>query len=296
LGKEFSLAKFTRRQFLRGTAAAGLAGSFLAGADAVAVEPNRPIVKRVDVPLRRLPKAFHGYTVAQLSDFHFDPHFSAVPIRRAVQITNALHPDLIVLTGDFVTAPFPHRFFPNSKPAANAAKPCAKILAGLQAPSGVWAILGNHDVETDPDRVVQYLRDQSIQVLINQSTVIEKQGKRLWMCGTCDGPGESDIFKSLHGVPAGEPVILLAHEPDVADIVAQFSVDLQLSGHSHGGQVRLPLLGALYLPRLARKYPRGLRQIGSLTLYTNVGIGTMGLPIRWNCPPEITLFTLLSAG
>jgi len=89
-------------------------------------------------------------------------------------------------------------------------------------------------------------------------------------------------------------VVLLAHEPDFADHATHHNVDLQLSGHSHGGQVRFPLVGAVYLPHLARKYPMGLRQVGQLMLYTNVGIGTLFIPVRWNCPPEVTLITLRS--
>jgi uncharacterized protein len=286
------LPVYTRRHFLKRAAALGVVGSL--AADALAVEPNHLIVNRLEIPLTRLPRAFDGFTIAQLSDFHFDPTFSANPIRRAVQIANTLSADLIVLTGDFVTAPFPHRYFPNSKPAANAAGPCAEILANLHASAGVWAILGNHDYSTDPDRVAQLLRDQNIRVLINQSTSIERSGKRLWLCGTRDTPNDSDIQETLRPVPIDSSVVFLVHEPDLADLVSNYPVDLQLSGHSHGGQVRFPFLGPLYLPRLARKYSRGLRKINSLTLYTNVGIGTMGLPVRLNCPPEITLFTLRS--
>jgi hypothetical protein len=104
----------------------------------------------------------------------------------------------------------------------------------------------------------------------------------------------ADLHATLKGIAPGEPVVLLAHEPDFADHVANYPVDLQLSGHSHGGQVRLPLLGAIYLPSLGRKYPRGLRTIDRLSLYTNVGLGTLYIPVRWNCAPEITLITLRS--
>ena len=104
--------------------------------------------------------------------------------------------------------------------------------------------------------------------------------------------GRPDLGLALRGIPTDEPVILLAHEPDWADYVAPHPVDLQLSGHSHGGQIRFPLIGAVVLPELARKYPWGLRRIGSLTLYTNAGIGTILVPMRLNCPPEITLITL----
>jgi len=102
----------------------------------------------------------------------------------------------------------------------------------------------------------------------------------------------ADLDATLENVPKEEATILLAHEPDYADYVARHPVDLQLSGHSHGGQVRLPFLPPLYLPSLARKYVSGLYQVGALTLYTNPGLGTVGVPIRWNCPPEITLLTL----
>src|SRR6185437_12458805 len=102
----------------------------------------------------------------------------------------------------------------------------------------------------------------------------------------------ADLPSVLRPIPSGEPVVLLAHEPDWADYVARYPVDLQLSGHSHGGQIRLPLVGAPYLPELGRKYPRGLRRIGSLALYTNVGVGTIRIPMRLNCPPEVTQITL----
>jgi uncharacterized protein len=104
--------------------------------------------------------------------------------------------------------------------------------------------------------------------------------------------GTADLNTTLQKVPGDEPLILLAHEPDYADYVARYPVDLQLSGHSHGGQIRIPFMRPLYLPELAKKYISGLYKIGGLSLYTNAGLGTVGLPIRWNCPPEITLLTL----
>jgi len=104
--------------------------------------------------------------------------------------------------------------------------------------------------------------------------------------------GTADLETTLHNVPANEPVILMAHEPDFADEAARFPIDLQLSGHSHGGQVRIPFLPPLYLPELAKKYPMGAYQVGALPLYTNAGLGTVDAPVRFNCPPEITLLTL----
>ena len=99
--------------------------------------------------------------------------------------------------------------------------------------------------------------------------------------------------RALHDIRRNETTILLAHEPDFADYVAAHPVSVQLSGHSHGGQIRLPFIGSPYLPELARKYPWGLRRVGGLNLHTNCGLGTIELPIRWNCPPEVTLIRLV---
>jgi predicted MPP superfamily phosphohydrolase len=159
------------------------------------------------------------------------------------------------------------------------------------------AVLGNHDVATDPARITSTLQAQGIPVLRNRSTSFERGGTRLWFAGIEDVlEGDPDLPLALQGIPPDEPAVLLAHEPDFAVRASRFPVDLQLSGHSHGGQVRLPLLGAPVLPPLARLYPWGLHRIGDLTLYTNVGIGTVVLPIRFNCPPEITLITLRAGG
>lgn len=208
-------------------------------------------------------------------------------------MVNDLRPDLIVLTGDFVSEPFLSR---DRERAASAAEPCAKLLRQMQAPYGRWAVLGNHDVNTVPDRITDSLRSQGIQVLINQSVPIEGNGARFWLGGVDDElERQPDLDGTLRNIPSDECVVLMAHEPDYADHVTNHPVDLQLSGHTHGGQVRLPFLGPLYLPPLGRKYVWGLYKIGELTLYTNQGLGTVNLPVRMNCPPEITLLTLRRA-
>jgi predicted MPP superfamily phosphohydrolase len=154
-------------------------------------------------------------------------------------------------------------------------------------------VLGNHDVKSDPNLVEGLLRAVGIQVLANQSVPIEGNGTRLWLSGVNDPlEGKPDLAQTLHSVAPDEPVILLAHEPDYADHVVRYPVDLQLSGHTHGGQIRVPFLPPGYLPPLGRKYVWGLYKIGGLTLYTNRGLGTVNVPVRMNCPPEITLLTL----
>jgi len=283
----------TRRQFIR---LAATAGGVAIAADSVLLEPNRPRIVRRDILLRRWSTRLDGFTIALLSDFHYDPYFSEHPLHAAISMVNGLHPDLIAFAGDFVSAPVINDTRETRHRAALAAEPCAALAGKMQAPHGLWAVLGNHDVLTDPHLVTSALQSEGIQVLANESAAIEANGARFWLGGVGDVlASKSDLDSTLRKIPADEATILLAHEPDYADYVARRTVDLQLSGHSHGGQVRIPLVGPLYLPELARRYIWGLYQIAGLTLYTNPGLGTLGLPIRWNCPPEITFLTLRRA-
>jgi predicted MPP superfamily phosphohydrolase len=277
----------TRRQFFLRTAAVGALA--LAG-DSLLLEPNLPRIVRQDFSLPRWP--LNRFTIALLSDFHYDPYFSVHPLHAAIPMVNDLHPDLIVFTGDFVSVPD----FGDEKKAAFAAEPCARLLRQMTAPLGLWAVLGNHDDNTDPQYVTRALEAESIRVLANRSVPIEPGGVRFWLAGVNDViGGTADLTATLRTVPRDEAVVLLAHEPDFADEACRFPIDLQLSGHSHGGQVRLPFLPPLYLPEMARKYVWGTYQVGPLPLYTNAGLGTVTVPVRLNCPPEITLLTLHSS-
>jgi predicted MPP superfamily phosphohydrolase len=232
-----------------------------------------------------------GFTVALLSDFHYDPYFSVHPLRAAIPLVNHLRPDLIVLTGDFVSVPT----IGDAKKAALAAEPCVRLLREMTAPHGLWAVLGNHDEDTDPAHITAALEAENIHVLANQAHAIERDGARIWLAGVNDVfTRTADVPQTLRGVPADEAVILMVHEPDFADVACRYPVDLQLSGHSHGGQIRIPLLPPLYLPSLAKKYVLGTYQVGPMTLHTNAGLGTVLVPMRLNCPPEIALLTLHS--
>ena len=243
----------------------------------------------------RLPREWDGVRIVQLSDFHYDPYFSLVPIQKSIAIINGLQPDLVVLTGDFVTTPL-FSVRRRRHPSAADAEPCSVLLEQIKSRLGSFAVMGNHDASADPERISEILEAHGIKVLRNRSLPLQQQGTRLWLAGIDDIlDGDPDLSATLAKIPRDECVILLAHEPDFATQVARMPVDLQLSGHSHGGQVRFPLIGAPVLPQLGRRYPMGLYTIGRLTLYTNVGVGTINLPIRWNCPPEITLFTLRRA-
>jgi hypothetical protein len=166
----------------------------------------------------------------------------------------------------------------------------------------VYAILGNHDVAVGAREVTAALTASGIPVLTNKCLPMERSGGRLWLAGLDDPvEGQPDpeqaIPVSIRNVP-NEPVIVMCHAPDYADeLMAQpagKAVDLMVSGHTHGGQVRLPLVGALELPIMGRKYVEGWFRLGGMQLYVNRGIGTVGLPFRLDCPPEITLITLRS--
>ena len=286
----------SRRKFLQGTAAAALgAGALYLGADAAIFEPNDPKVVHLEVSIKGLPEAFDGFSVVQLSDFHYG-ELCAIPIRKAVEIVKKLNPDMALLTGDFVTVPLWANLLHDRKQAAESAEPCTRLLRELNPPMGMFAVLGNHDCNSDHEWITEVIESKGIPVLRNRSVAIEKGGARFWLSGVDDVlEGKPDLNLALQSVPRNEPVILLAHEPDFADEAARYPINLQLSGHSHGGQIWLPGIGAPWLPPLGREYPRGLRKIRDLTLYTNIGLGTIRLPVRLNCPPEITMLKLRPA-
>jgi predicted MPP superfamily phosphohydrolase len=283
--------KMTRRFFLRGAIAATL-GAVAAAAGgtgyALALEPAWLVVEHIAVRVRDLPPPLHGLTLAHLSDLHRGPYTSSGQIRAAVQKTNTLSPDLIVLTGDYVFQ------------SADYATSCSDELAALRAPLGVYAIPGNHDHWTNIGTVTAQLSAAGLTVLRNQSRLLDVKGAALWVAGVDDVmEGHDDLQATLAAVPPGQPVLLLVHEPDFADEAARtgHQILLQLSGHSHGGQIRLPLLGPPFLPPLGRKYPAGLQAIrgASWQVYTSRGIGVISPPFRFNCRPEVALITLLSS-
>lgn len=268
------------------------AGVALIGGYAGLIEPNRLTVKQVEIKVARLPEAFTGMKIAHISDIHFGEFLGADHMRAVVREVNALRPNIVVFTGDLATHPDTkdRRLW---KQAARKVEPAGPIMAELDGPLGRFAVFGNHDVTTDATLLTDVLATNGIAVLRNQSVPIEWDGQRIWIAGIDDYfSGRMDISGTLSTIPKGEVTVALAHEPDLADAMARYPVDLQLSGHSHGGQVRIPFVGAPVLPPMAKKYPLGFYRIRDLQLYTNPGVGVVGLPIRFDCPPEITLVTL----
>jgi uncharacterized protein len=278
-------SRFSRRNFIIGTGTTAAAFALYAG------EIARHELDVVDRPIaiRNLPPAFHGYRIVQLSDIHLDEYTEPFFLEHIIHKVNALAPDLVLLTGDFVT----HGSL-TFVAGRHAIHRCAEILTALTPPR--YACLGNHDVAYDAPAVMDALSVTGTPVLVNQFVPIDRNGAHFWLCGV-DDPGTShpDLDLSIPVKPDA-PVILMAHEPDYADTVIAHPrgpfVDLMLSGHSHGGQIRLPFLGPLVLPPLGEKYPEGHYRFKQMQLYVNRGIGTVGLPFRLNCPPEITVITL----
>jgi predicted MPP superfamily phosphohydrolase len=282
-------SRFTRRNFLIGAGAAAAGVALYSGEIA---RHELDIVYR-SIAITNLPSPFHGYRIAQISDIHLDEFTEPFFLERVVRHVNALAPDLVLLTGDFVT----HGAFTFAA-GRHMAHRCAEILSTLTPPLR-YAVLGNHDVAVSAPLVIDALASHGIPVLVNQHIAIERGGDRLWLCGAEDpGTSHPDLNLTIPARP-GAPVILMAHEPDYADDVVQHPrgplVDLMLSGHSHGGQIRLPFVGALVLPPMGMKYVEGHFRFNQMQLYVNRGIGTVGLPFRLNCPPEITILTLQPA-
>jgi uncharacterized protein len=262
-------------------AAAGLAGLVYAKR----IEPRWLETVRVDIRLPRLPPEFHGYRVVQISDIHMDTWMTPRRLRIIVHRINQEKADLVAITGDFVT-----------RDPYNYAKELAGILRGLHARDGVAAVLGNHDHWCDPDFVRQAIQAAGLIDLNNRVHTLRRSGAALHFSGVDDYmENQSRLDLVLSQLQEDGAAILLAHEPDFADLsAASGRFDLQLSGHSHGGQVALPVVGPPYLPDHADKYPVGLYEIGNMKLYTNRGIGMVHLPFRFNSRPEITVITLLS--
>jgi uncharacterized protein len=279
-------SRITRRTFLVGSGAAAAGLALYAGEIA---RHEIDIVER-PISIRNLPSSFHGYRIVQISDIHLDEFTEPYFLERVIRRVNALAPDLVLITGDFVTL---GAFTAVS--GAHAIHRCAELLSTLTSPLR-YACLGNHDVGFGASVIVDTLHRNGVSVLVNQNIPIERNGSRLWLCGA-DDPGTShpDLNLAIPAQPDG-PVILMAHEPDFADQVVRHPraplIDLMLSGHSHGGQIRLPFLGPLVLPPLGRHYPEGLFRFNQMQLYVNRGLGTVGLPFRLNCPPEVTVLTL----
>lgn len=272
----------TRRDFLnrllKTTLSTGMAGSTLGLAGTYCCT-----VTRQDVTMNGLSPAFEGFRIALLSDIHHSPWIPTTYIRQVVDLTNSLRPNLIALTGDFVD---------NGKKWVPG---CMRELSRLRAPSGVFAVLGNHDHHQRTAPVVrQGLASAGIGDLTNVGHDIFRGGESLRIGGTGDYWREKQLLDyPLAGIRRPQSVVLLQHNPDYVERIDDDRIGLVLSGHTHGGQCILPLIGPPILPsRHGQKYASGLCQGPLAQVFVTRGVGTTFPPVRFGCPPEVALLTL----
>ena len=249
-------------------------------ARAALTEPYLLTIEHHAIQLAKLPQAFDGFRIVHLSDIHHSPFTSREQIERAVETANRLKPDIIALTGDYIS--HDRRY----------AAPCAELLGRLRARHGVFAVLGNHDHWTDAALITDLFRAEGITVLVNQGMRFEQRGEAFWLAGVDDTMvGLEDLSLALAGARESEMKLLLAHNPIILRRAARAHVDLVLSGHTHGGQVKFRSeQAASGKPR--RRLLRGLGRQGETQIYVTRGLGTVVLPIRYGCPPEVSLLEL----
>ena len=272
----------TRRQFLGGLVATPLVAVSAASAYARLIEPYNYLVSETDVFINNLPERFEGFRITQLTDIHHSKILGLNEVRRVVNLAQQTRPDMFVLTGDYSTT---YRRF---------IEPCAEALSSLNAPEGVWAVLGNHDHYTDPELTTRALEQHHISVLNNKNTTLRRGPDKLQLSGIDDWTwNATDWIKAFSGLHDKAATILLSHQPSVLDFEQVKNVSLILSGHTHGGQINLPWLGAP--ARFATKdlrYAQGLFKYGDVQLYVSSGTGVIGLPVRFGVRPEIAVIQL----
>ena len=282
-----------RRRFLAQTAVALSATPFAACAYGLLYERTEIETTHQRIVLPRLPKAFDGFRIAQLSDIHVGPFMPASDIRKYVTMVNQLKPDLVALTGDFVTW------------EASPQGAVVEALSGLKAPFGIFGCMGNHERWAGAeDSITRLFAERGAKMLRLENAAIESAGERLNLIGvdyqtrTRFGPPRDGVVgEYLQGVAPlmlpGAVNILLSHNPNTFDRAAQLGIDLSLAGHTHGGQVTLEYISPNLSPaRLITAYVRGWFKKGESQLYVNRGIGTIFSPVRFGSPPEITLYEL----
>ena len=285
------VASPARRGFLEQTASVAVAAPFVAGAYGLLygrlnLETTSPTIR-----LPRLPRAFEGFRICQLSDIHIGPFMPAEEIRKYVAIANAQKAEMIVLTGDFVT------FDPSTQEAV------VDAFRGLHAPFGVYGCLGNHDAWTKvEDSITALFQQIGVRMLRGVNVPIATQGESFNLIGVDfqsprrfgPSPAVKHLLGNIEGLIDRDLVnILLSHNPDTFDRAAELGIDLSLAGHTHGGQAALEFISPEIAPsRLVTPYVSGLFQKPGGQLYVNRGIGTIFIPIRVGAPPEITVYKL----
>lgn len=248
------------------------------------VYPFETRLTHVIMPLPRRHGHLDGLTIGFVSDTHIGPHFRTDDLRPTLEFLRKARPDILVLGGDYVSES--PRFIDPSIATLEDMAATAKI--------GTWAILGNHDVANTPERVIEALDRAKISVLINESAEVQTDRGPLWLVGIDDAVlGQPDLPKAFGDIPADAPTIALWHEPDRAERVVPYDPLFMLSGHTHGGQIRLPGIAGAAAPVLGKRFQLGRYDVQGMPLYVSSGIGMYRPPLRFNCPPEVVMITLL---
>ena len=256
-----------------------LAGNLSKVAKTAMDEANTLTVEHVEIALKRLPPKLDGFRIVHLSDTHHSRFTDLEHLSRAVEIANELKPDMALLTGDYVSHD------------ADYIAPVAETLAKLESEFGTFACLGNHDHWTDAPLVTHLLRGEGVTVLINEGFRFEARDASFWLAGVDDYmAAKTDVRAALHGSFPDEMKLLLAHNPLIFRQAVRAEVDLTLSGHTHGGQIKMRDPEKKILP--SRKLKSGHHQRKESQIYITRGIGTVVVPARYQCPPEITLLEL----
>jgi predicted MPP superfamily phosphohydrolase len=260
------------------------------------IEPNRLVVREETIQIKGWPAGADKLKIAVLSDLHVgSPYIDAAKLQFIVSKVNEAQPDLVVLLGDYVAADSDKK---SSVRGGKIVEPeiIAENLKGLRARLGVFAVLGNHDWWYDGERVKRALESAGIRVLENDVARIESNGQGIWLAGLGDlWTGEPNIEETLRKMTDTGPVIALTHNPDLFPQIPA-SVPLTLAGHTHGGQVNLPVLGALKVPSgFGQRYSAGHVFENNHHLFVTTGIGTSIIPVRFRVPPEIVILTITSS-
>ncbi|HKE05692.1 MAG TPA: metallophosphoesterase [Blastocatellia bacterium] len=251
------------------------------------IEPSSLVLRETRITLPSCPEGLRGMRIAVISDLHAgSPYVTIDKINRIVETTNAAQPDLILMPGDFVIQGVLGGSFMEPEVIASALK-------GLRARFGVFATLGNHDWWYNASRVKESLETAGILVIENDSAMVERNGDAIWIAGIGDKwEGSPDIASALARVDNSGPVIAFTHNPDIFPSIPA-KVALTIAGHTHGGQVALPIIGRPIVPsEFGERYATGHIVEGEKHLFVASGIGTSILPVRFRVPPEISLLTI----
>ncbi len=302
------VSNVTRRTFLKRL----LWSSAIVGAGGVLyptlIEPRFVRVRRIPLVVQGLPSAFDGLTIAHLTDLHRSRAVSSEYLSECIATANALAPDLMIFTGDYLTSGIhlshhhPHiahlirLFFKETDPPDKMVHDCAQCMSQSRAKYGVFASLGNHDNWFNGDAVAHALQSVGIPVLRNASQTIRINGEPLAIVGLGDYWTDGvDVTQAFRNVDTPFSLVLM-HNPDSFEDWSREGSHLILAGHTHGGQVVIPFYGPPHVPsRYGQKYAHGLFARGDTQMYVNRGLGVIAPPVRFNCPPEIALLRLQKA-